>query len=410
MSHALTSLALLCLFTANAFAGLHYSGESFAELPSKWSGFLVDHRTLRTAGIEKPKDAPQSPLRETYLATTAKLEQLAKKQPLTADELADLGALYVRLNKVQQAVDLLRTGSRKHPDHFRIAANLGTAWQLSGDLDQAAAALEDAVRLSPAKLKPFEEYHLKLVRLRQKDGKKPESFDDLFGAKPPEYAAAIVQYLALALPADGRLLWQLGEIAYTHGDVRTAAAILDGCVTEFAMASPDLRARRQRYRTEADALAKKPEHELHKGSFVAKSARPLLRRFDVSSLPPIKADAANQLPWGVIAETTVDAKAKPTFPLHLEKLDGKSVVILGFIQPLGDAQEFGGFLLIEYPVGCWFCETPEPTGLVSVELEAGKRISAKRGLMKITGVLELNRDNPEDFLFRVRNAKVGEPE
>ena len=30
------------------------------------------------------------------------------------------------------------------------------------------------------------------------------------------------------------MLWQLGELANAHGDVATAAAILEGCVTEFA--------------------------------------------------------------------------------------------------------------------------------------------------------------------------------
>ena len=424
------AFAATLLVTGNAFAGLHYSGESFAELPSKWSGFLVDHRSLRAAGIERPKDAPQSPLRELYLTAAAKLD--AKRQALTADELADLGALFIRLGKLDRTVEVLRAASRKHPDHFRIASNLGTAWQLSGDLEQAATAFEDAVRLAPEKLKPFDEYHLKLVRLRQKEGKaaKPETVDDLFGmkyigesGKPeagriaaaefkklPANAAAIVQYLGLALPADGRLLWQLAEIANAHGDVRTAAAILDGCVAEFNMGSLDLRARRQLYRTAADELAKKPDHELHKGTFVARSARPLLRKFDLSSLPQIKADGANPLPWGLIAETTLDAKAKPAFPAHLEKLDGKAVVLYGFIQQLGDAKEFGGFLLLEYPVGCWFCETPEPTGLMSVELAKGLRTTAKRGLAKITGTLVLNRDNPEDFLFRIEGAKVGEPE
>ena len=424
------AFAVSILFAGPTQAGLHYSGESFAELPSKWSGFLVDHRSLRTAGIERPKDAPQSPLREQYLAVAAKFD--AKRQALSADELADLGALFVRLGKLERAIEVLRAASRKHPDHFRIASNLGTAWQLSGDLEQAATALEEAVRLAPEKLKSFEEYHLKLVRLRQKEGRttKAAMVDDLFGVKYlgesgkpeagriaaaefkklPANAAAIVQYLALALPADGRLLWQLAEIANAHGDVRTAAAILDGCVAEFNTGSLDLRARRQPYRTAADELAKKPDHELHKGTFVARSARPLLRKFDLSSLPPIKADAANPLPWGLIAETTIDAKAKPTFPAHLNKLDGKSVVLYGFIQQLGDAKEFGGFLLLEYPVGCWFCETPEPTGLMSVELGKGLRTAAKRGLAKITGTLVLNRDNPEDFLFRIEDAKIGEPE
>lgn len=425
---------LFALVTASsARAGLYYSGETVAELPSRWSGFLVDHRSLRAAAVERPKDALPSPLRDGYRAAAAKLEQTAKTRPLTADELADLGALHVRLGKPEKAVEVLRPAARKHPDHFPVAANLGTAWQLAGDLEQAAAALEEAVRLAPAKAKLFEEYHLKLVRLRLREGKsaaKADSPDDLFGVryvgpsgtpeagalapaefkKLPDTAVAVVQSLALSLPADGRLLWQLGELANAHGDVRTAAAVLDGCVTEFGMGSANLRARRQLYRTAADALAKKPDHEKHRGTFLAKSPRPLVRRFDASSLPPVQADGPNPLPWGLLADTTIDAKATPTFPKHLDALDGKTVTLTGFIQPIGDAQEFGGFLLIEYPVGCWFCETPEPTGLVSVELAAGMRTTAKRGLVKVTGVLVLNRDNPEDFLFRVKAARVGEPE
>src|SRR5882757_6752914 len=120
MVRLLAIAAVSILFAGSARAGLHYSGDSFTELPSKWSGFLVDHRSLRTAGIEKPKDAQQSPLRETHLAAAAKLEERAKKQPLTADELADLGALFVRLGKPERAVEVLRAASRKHPDHFRI--------------------------------------------------------------------------------------------------------------------------------------------------------------------------------------------------------------------------------------------------------------------------------------------------
>lgn len=400
------AMFLLFVLAAPARAGLYYSGESFAELPSRWSGFLVDHRNLRAAGIEKPKDAPQTPLRETYLNAVAKLKDRAK----SADELADLGALYLRLGKTESAIETLRKASRKYPEHFRIAANLGTAWQMSGDLEQAATALEDTVRLAPAKLKSFEEYHLKLVRLRLKEGKgKAESIDDLFAGKPPENAAAIVQFLALALPADGRLLWQLGEIARSLGDVRIAAAILDGCVAEFAMGAKELREHRTKYRAEADELNRKPGHDLHKGTFVAKSARPLNRTFDASTLPPVRADEPNPLPWGLVAGTTVE-KGVPAFPDHLRKLDGKPVVLYGFIQPVGDATEFAGFLLLEYPVGCWFCESPDPTAIVSVELAKGLKATAKRTLVKITGTLQLNRDNPEDYLFRITSAKLTDPE
>jgi hypothetical protein len=407
-----TMLRFLCVMTgALAWvgptrAGLHYSGESFAELPSKWSGFLVDHRSLRAAGIEKPKDAPQTPLRDAYLKALRKLKPSAR----TADELADVGALHLRLNQTDAALDVLRKASRDHPEHFRIAANLGTAWQLSGDLEQAATALEDAVRLAPPKLKPFEELHLRLVRLRLKEGKaKPEAIDDLFNGKFPANAAALVQFLALALPADGRLLWQLGEIAYTHGEVRIAAAILDGCVTEFAMGAKTLREHRLKYRALVEELNKKPERDTHQSTFVAKSARPLNRTFDASTLPPIREKEPNPLPWDLVAGTTVE-KGVPVFPERLRKLDGKPVAIYGSIQPLGDVTEFAGFMLLEYPVGCWFCESPDPTAIVSVELAAGTKATATRRLMKITGTLRLNRDNPEDYLFRITDAKLSDPE
>jgi hypothetical protein len=404
------SILVLLLTALPLQAGVHYSGEKFAELPSKWSGFLVDHRALRAAGIEKPKDAPQTPLRELYLSEAAKLE---KKPEPSADDLADLGALYLRLGKTDKTLATLRAASAKHPSHFRIASNLGTAWQLSGELEQAALALDDAVRLAPAKLKPFEEAHLKLVRLRLKERKanaKPDSPDALFDEPLPENAVSIVQYLALALPADGRLLWQLGELAHSHGDPRTAAAILDGCVTEFGMSAPLLREHRQAYRAEAEAMLKKPAAEQHKNTFVPKSARPLVPRFDATKLPPVSPDRSNPLPWALLAGTLIEPKVKPVFPDHLKKLNGHTVVMYGFMQPLADAKELTGFMLTEYPIGCWFCESPEPTALVNVELMRGSTTEHKRGLVKVTGTLQLNDDNPEDFLFRIKDARLADPE
>src|SRR5207245_5483150 len=114
--------------------------------------------------------------------------------------------------------------------------------------------------------------------------------------KLPADAVAIVQQLALWLPADGRLLWQLAELANAHGDVKTAAAIMDGCVTEFAMSNPELRQHRQVTRAAADELAKnkvsvetaKAAHEGHAGSVRMRSNRPLARKPDATSLPSVR--------------------------------------------------------------------------------------------------------------------------
>lgn len=400
-------VASLLLFPAPAAAGLHYSGETVRELPAQWTGFLPDQRALRAVAVPTfAANSPGSPLRDTYADAALKLDAAAKTRPLTADEAADLGALFVRLGKPEKAVDVLRAAARAHPDHFRIAANLGTAWQLAGDLEQAAAALDDAVRLAPEPLRAAEKLHLRLVRGRLKAGKDTTSLDDLFGGKYPADAAALGQRLALWLPADGRVLWQLGEIANAAGDVRTAANILDGCVTEFGLKSDALRDRRQAFRAAADALEKAGEHR-KPGAIAFKSARPLARAFDPAKLPAIVPDGVNRLPWPALTETEIGKGFKPAFLKHVESLDGKKVVLTGYMtQSAGRDADVTGFLLTENPIGCWFCEVPSPTQLVSVEPPDGKPAALARGVVKVTGVLKLNRTDPETYVFTLTDAVV----
>src|SRR5262245_422177 len=162
----LLPLLLLLASSAPARAGLYYSAEDLDELPSRWRGFLLDQRALRQAAVKPTKDVPASDLRKSYEQAAAKL---AKQDRLDADEAADLGALYVRLGEPAKAVQVLRAAQRDHPVHFRIAANLGTAWQLHGDLAQAAAALEQAVKLAPGRHLAAEKLHLRLVRQRARE-------------------------------------------------------------------------------------------------------------------------------------------------------------------------------------------------------------------------------------------------
>lgn len=412
-------------------AGLYFSGESFAELPSQWRGFLVDQRALRMVAVP---NAPGNPLRKEYVDAAGKLEKLRKERGLTADEIADLGAVYIRLGEVGKAIDLLRPAQREHAQHFRIHANLGTAWQLQGDLAQAVLCLEQSAQLAPGKYQKSEEAHLKLARLRHRQAKEVHDLDDLFGVrfvddqggyqpgklaaeqvkKLPTNAVALVQQLGLWLPADGRLLWLLAELANAHGDVKLAAAIFDGCVTEFSMNDAELRRHRQQTRNAADAVEAKPpvepkeEHKGHAGPFKPRSRRPLLGRLDLADLPPINADGITALPWAVLAETQVEGDFNPAFPKYLKELDGKQVSLGGFMQPLREDSDLAAFMLVEYPVGCWYCEVPEVTGIILVELGAGKTANFTRGLIKVTGTLTLNSTDPERFLFTLGKAKVSE--
>jgi tetratricopeptide (TPR) repeat protein len=423
------TLAVVVVLLASAVplrAGLYYSGETYSELPSQWRGFLLDQRMLRTIAVRPSAAAPVGPIRKIYRAEADKLTKRAAQRKLTADEAADLGALYVRLGEAARAVEVLRTAQRDHPNHFQLVANLGTAWQMQGDLAQAAACLEQAVRLAPPKLRALEQLHLRLVRLRSQEARDAQDLDDLFGIRYgtpgrlteaerkrlPDDAIARVQQLALWLPSDGRLLWQLGELAGANGDPATAAAILDGCVTEFGLRSRQLNEHRRAYRLAA-ARAKqdgdaKTTHDGHAGSFKARSSRPLARKLDRTPLPPIDPKGVNALPWSVVTETTLDRQYRPTFPRYLKDLDGKQVTLNGYLQPLGDDADLNAFLLVEYPIGCWYCEQPEPTAILLVELPEGKTHPYTREQVKVRGKLRLNAGDPENFIYTICEGEISQ--
>jgi hypothetical protein len=412
-----------------AQAGLYYSGETFASLPTQWRGFLMDHRLLRNIAVKPKTEAEASPLRQRYREEADKLDALGRKQKLKADELADLGALLVRLGDAERAVEVLRKAHEVHPNHFAVAANLGSAWQMLGDYRQAEAALEAAVRLAPGKLQAYEEAHLKLVRSRSR-GKAGE-LDNLFGVtfindkgkyepgkiaaaqlkKRPSNAVAVAQQLALWFPADGPLLWQLAELANSEGDIRNAASMMEGCVVQFGMSNPTLRQHRQILREAADKTAAPKigdDHaEIHAGTLAFKSRRPLISKLETLPLPAIDLKGVNAIPWELFGETAIEKPYKPSFPKYLRELAGKQVSMNGFMYPLRDDPEMAAFLFIESPVGCWYCEMPDTTGIVFVQMPDGQAARYQRGLVRIVGRLHLNTTDPEDFLYSVKDARVG---
>ncbi len=430
MSSTLRLIALLLVLTAvpSARAGLHYSKEEYNPLPSQWRGFLLDQRLLRLLAVPPGPKAPTSALCIRYQKA---LDDLLKREKLlSVDERADLGALYVRLGQPAKAVAVLREAQRQHPKHYRLTSNLGTAWQLAGDLEQAELFLREAVQLAPGNLQRAEEYQLKLVQSRRKAARTQE-LDPLLDVrfvndqgeyepgklsadekkKLPAGAVADLQQLALWLPGDGRLLWLLAELAAVHGDLRTAASIMDGCADEFAINSRQLREHRSLMREAAQKLAKavppdKREHELHPGTLKTRSTRPLVDRDALVALPPIKPEGINNLPWAAITRTSVDRQYKPTFPQYLKELDGREVILSGHMQPIGSDPELNTFLLIEYPVGCWYCETPDITAMVLIEMPPGKSRTFTREAVQVKGKLKLNAGDPEDFLYRITGAAV----
>src|SRR5438874_9911023 len=113
------AVGVLFMLASMAEAGLYYSGEVFAELPSQWRGFLLDQRTLRQIAVPETPKTPASPARVRYLEEREKLEKKVATGHLSAEESADLGALYVRSGEPSKAVAVLRPAQQRHPNDLR---------------------------------------------------------------------------------------------------------------------------------------------------------------------------------------------------------------------------------------------------------------------------------------------------
>jgi hypothetical protein len=403
-------LLLLFALPVPARAGIYLSQEDLAALPSQWKGFLVDQKHLRLIAKPGTPETPATLAREQYQQAC---DSLKNKTDKSADEVADYVARLIRLGNAVEAVPIARQACREHPKHFRLHSHLASALQLSNDLSQAAEVLEEAVRLAPRELQAGEKLHLKLVRNRLQNAS--ANLDALFDlgklksdATALAEAIAGVQKLALWFPLDGLLIWQLAELAALAGDQLTPATLLEGAVGEFGLGVGNIRARRIEFKQASDKVLELPEeqHRLHRGTLKFASTRPLLRRVDPARLPAVAIKGPTVLPWAVLADTLV----MPPFTLKhldfLEKLDGKEVQLIGFLRSDRPENQLRSFQLVEYPIGCWFCDIPDASGIIDVSLREDATVERSRTAITIIGTLKLNRDDPEDFLFRIAEARV----
>lgn len=436
--YSVTVSVILCFITTQVQATVHYSGEKYAELPSSWKGFLADHRMMRVVSIPASPKTPPSLLRLEYQAAVDRLLTEKNQRSLKPIELADLGALLLRLGQTETAIDILRPAAVQYPHDFALQANLGSAWHLAGNWADAAEHLRQAVKLAPPELKSLESLHLKLVLFRSRQAS-PTGLDTLFDLKfttiggqhrlgritqeerekLPKDMVAITQKLALSFPNDAKLLWQLGEQSALFGDLVSASMLLDLCVGEYAMADTELRKSRQAILAALESVIPVPQtkaQEAHSGHgsgarLEFRSRKPLIQQpFDVQKLASNSADQPNLLAWPILAETATDPRRfKPLFHPYLQKFEHKQVTLTGFLHPLTDDLDCTSFLLVEYPVGCWYCTAPDLTGIVFVTMKPGSTARFTRDVITVVGTWKLNGSDPEEFLFSIVDASVQVP-
>lgn len=82
--------------------------------------------------------------------------------------LSDYAVLLLKAGRTKEAVDLLEQLSLKHPDEYQIAANLGTAYELAGNVEKALEYIKRGIELNPNAHAGSEWVHMKLLETKLK--------------------------------------------------------------------------------------------------------------------------------------------------------------------------------------------------------------------------------------------------
>lgn len=103
--------------------------------------------------------------------TPAELKNLAAYEkahprPQTYQEKTDHAVLLVHAGQAPRALALLQEAEKQSPGHYEIAADLGTAFELSGDNEQALKWIKEGIKRKPDSHQGSEWLHVKILEAK----------------------------------------------------------------------------------------------------------------------------------------------------------------------------------------------------------------------------------------------------
>ena len=271
---------LVCLACQGPLQAGVYDTESHLVVDLRWpfAKFQQVLSDIRAIPLERPE--PDSEYAKMH-RRVAEWENRQRNGGLSSDELINLSAAYVRLNRPDDAVALLEPAAREKPN-FMLLANLATAHQLAGRLERALPYQKQMLSVWPTLwpgytgaelhwLRRVEKLHLILMQSRYQEKLRPsamavETVDPLFPKvhfvgpsgqyEPGELAleqmdelpidaVPLVGQLVIWLPHDSRLYWLLGEVFNARGGAYPAYKILEELMVGRSFSPPELRDHRR---------------------------------------------------------------------------------------------------------------------------------------------------------------------
>lgn len=119
-------------------------------------------------------------------------------------------------------------------------------------------------------------------------------------------------------------------------------------------------------------------------------------------------------PWKTLAKVSIEKRFDevmnfeidyPTFSAEVKALDGKEVTLKGWMIPLDELRGENYFVLSALPfANCFFCGGAGPETVVEVFTKKDYDFTEDR--VTVTGVLQLNADDPTQLMYVMTDAEV----
>jgi tetratricopeptide (TPR) repeat protein len=85
----------------------------------------------------------------------------------------DYAAKLIRQGKVKRAIEMLDSIEKEHPGEYIVAANLGTAYELGGDVDRALRWISEGYKRNPDSHLATEWLHIRILEVKRELAKDP---------------------------------------------------------------------------------------------------------------------------------------------------------------------------------------------------------------------------------------------
>ncbi len=100
--------------------------------------------------------------------------ELTLKNNKSYKALSDYAVCLLKIGKTEEALEILIALNKKYPSEYQIAANLGTAYELNGQVENALVYIKKGVLLNPASHHGSEWVHVKILEAKLALQKNPD--------------------------------------------------------------------------------------------------------------------------------------------------------------------------------------------------------------------------------------------